>query len=78
MASTVDDWMYNHEQYVQQQENFLGQISGAIITIMDENRRLHKEVERLKEYETRFNDLVKIKVTLMKLGLKSFVMTMLK
>ena len=70
--------MYNHEQYVQQQENFLGQISGAIITIMDENRRLHKEVERLKEYETRFNDLVKIKVTLMKLGLKSFVMTMLK
>ena len=50
--------MYNHEQYVQQQENFLGQISGAIITIMDENRRLHKEVERLKEYETRFNDIV--------------------
>lgn len=70
--------MYNHEQYVQQQENFLEQLSGAIITIMDENRRLHKEVERLKEYETRFNDLVKIKVTLMKLGLKSFVMTMLK
>lgn len=58
MANTVDDWMYNHEQYVQQQENFLGQISGAIITIMDENRRLRKEVERLKEYETRFNGLV--------------------
>ena len=57
MASTVDDWMYNYEQYVQQQEDFLGQISGAIITIMDENRRLRKEVERLKEYETRFNDL---------------------
>ena len=52
MASTVDDWMYNHEQYVQQQEDFLGQISGAIITIMDENRRLRKGVERLKEYET--------------------------
>lgn len=50
--------MYNHEQYVQQQENFLEQLSGAIITIMDENRRLRKEVERLKEYETRFNDLV--------------------
>ena len=42
MTSTVDDWMYNHEQYVQQQENFLGQISGATITIMDENRRLRK------------------------------------
>ena len=52
MASTTEDWMYNHEQYVQQQENFLEQISGAIITIMDENRRLRKEVERLKEYET--------------------------
>lgn len=25
---------------------------------MDENRRLRKEVERLKEYETRFNDIV--------------------
>ena len=60
MASTVDDWMYNHEQYVQQQENFLEQLSGAIITIMDENRRLRKEVERLKEYETRFNDLVNL------------------
>lgn len=70
--------MYNHEQYVQQQENFLGQISGAIITIMDENRRLPKEVERLKEYETRFNDIVKIKVKLMKLGLKPFVMAILK
>ena len=70
--------MYNHEQYVQQQEDFLKQISGAIITIMNENRRLHKEVERLKEYETRFNDLVKIKVKLMKLGLKQFVMAMLK
>ena len=78
MASTTEDWMYNHEQYVQQQENFLEQISGAIITIMDENRRLHKGVERLKEYETRFNDLVKIKVKLMKFGLKPFVMVMLK
>ena len=78
MTSTVDDWMYNHEQYVQQQENFLEQISGAIITIMDENRRLRKDFERLKEYETRFNDLVKIKVKLMKLGLKPFVMVMLK
>ena len=78
MASTVDDWMYNHEQYVQQQENFLEQLSGTIITIMDENRRLRKEIERLKEYETRFNDLVKIKVKLMKFGLKPFVMVMLK
>ena len=78
MASTVDDWMYNHEQYVQQQENFLEQISGAIITIIDENCRLRKEVERLKEYETRFNDLVKIKVKLMKLGLKPFVTAILK
>ena len=25
MTSTVDDWMYNHEQYGQQQEDFLGQ-----------------------------------------------------
>lgn len=58
MVSTTEDWMYNHEQYVQQQENFLEHLSGAIITIMDENRRLRKEVERLKEYETRFNDLV--------------------
>ena len=45
---------------------------------MDENRRLRKEVERLKEYETRFNDLVKINVKLMKFGLKPFVMVMLK
>ena len=70
--------MYNHEQYVQQQENFLEQLSGTIIIIMDENRRLRKDFERLKEYETRFNDLVKIKVKLMKLGLKPFVMVMLK
>ena len=45
---------------------------------MDENRRLRNEVEQLKDYETRFNDLVKIKVKLMKLGLKPFVMAMLK
>ena len=45
---------------------------------MDENRRLRNEVEQLKDYETRFNDLVKIKVKLMKFGLKPFVMVMLK
>lgn len=62
MASTAEDWMYNHEQYVQQQENFLDKISGSIITVLEENRRLRREVERLKVYETRYTELLDFNV----------------